>query len=86
MNPATPTRTTRYPISHLGPLDAPFRDAVGLLAAAEVVFDLLQVFALGGLIVGELRSASSELTHRSRLARRDCLAQQEPAPHGERAV
>ena len=42
------------------------------LVAAEVLFDLLfdllQVFSLGGLIVGQLRPTASELTHGVQLA------------------
>jgi hypothetical protein len=46
------------------------RDTVGLVVSPEVFFDL--VFTLGGLIVGQLRPVtSSQLTHGSRLARRD---------------
>jgi hypothetical protein len=41
------------------------------VVSPEVFFDLLQVFMLGGLIVGQLRPVTSQLTHGSRLARRD---------------
>jgi hypothetical protein len=50
------------------------------------VIDLLQVFALNVLVVGQLRPAPSELTHGSRLAMRDDWAHREPAPHDEPAV
>jgi hypothetical protein len=45
-----------------------------LLVAAEVFFDLLQVFSLGRFIVGQLRPTASELTQVFRLVRRGHLA------------
>jgi len=49
------------------PRGAAFRNALGLLVAAEVFINLLQVFALGGLVVGQLRPPASELTHEAKL-------------------
>jgi hypothetical protein len=43
------------------------RDAVGLVIAPEIFFDLIQVFLLGSFVVRQLRAAASELAHACRL-------------------
>ena len=45
--------------------------------ATEVFFDFLEVFALGCLLVGQLRPVASELNHASRLR----LGAWSPSPH-----
>jgi hypothetical protein len=49
------------------PRGAALRDPIGLLVAAGVFIDLLQVFALGGLVVGQPRPVTSQLTHEAKL-------------------
>jgi hypothetical protein len=62
---------------HPGPLVTRLRDAVGLVVSPEVIFDLLDVFTLGGLLVGQLRPVASKLAHASRLR----LGAWSPSPH-----
>jgi hypothetical protein len=42
-------------------------NAVGLVVKPEVFLDFLEVFALGGFLIWQLRPGASELTHASRL-------------------
>jgi hypothetical protein len=57
-----PSKDDQIPDPQPRPRGVGFRNAVGQLVAAEVFIDLLQVFALSVLVVGQLRPAPSE-TH-----------------------